>query len=44
MEFVGGLGGSRFGYGGVSRKASVGSNHTQTLGSEVDENEDMEIS
>ncbi|TAQ86382.1 hypothetical protein B7494_g5302 [Chlorociboria aeruginascens] len=42
LEFVGGLGGSRFGVGGVTRKASVSSN--QPLGSEADENEEMEMS
>ena len=44
LEFVGGLGGSRFGFGGMARKASVSSNQTQPLGSEVDENEEMEMS
>lgn len=43
LEFVGGLGGSRFGFGGVTRKASIGSNQTQQMGSE-DENEEMEMS
>jgi len=44
LEYVGGLGGNRYGYGGMARKASIGSNHTQALGSEVDDNEEMEIS
>jgi hypothetical protein len=44
LEYVGGLGGSRFGYGGVARKASISSNQTQQMGSEVDENEEMEMS
>jgi len=44
LEYVGGLGGSRFGFGGVTRKASISSNQTQPLGSEVDENEEMEMS
>merc|ERR1711964_39397 len=44
LEYVGGLGGSRFGFGGVARKASVSSNQTQQLGSEIDENEEMEMS
>ncbi|CAL3973718.1 hypothetical protein PZA11_005873 [Diplocarpon coronariae] len=44
LEAVGGLGGGRFGFGGVARKASVSSNHTQQLGSDVDENEEMELS
>ncbi|RKF74783.1 hypothetical protein GcC1_082018 [Golovinomyces cichoracearum] len=44
LEFVGGLGGSRFGFGGgITRKESTSSSHTQTLGSD-DENEDMELS
>lgn len=43
MEYVGGLGGSRFGFGGALRKASMSSNHTQQLGSDVDENEEMEM-
>lgn len=42
MEYVGGLGGSRFGFGGVARKASVSSNQTQQM-SEGDENEEMEM-
>ncbi len=42
LEYVGGLGGSRFGFGGVVRKGSVGSSLTR--GSEVDENEEMEMS
>jgi len=44
LEFVGGLGGSRFGFGGVTRKASMSSTTTQALGSELDENEEMEMS
>lgn len=44
LEYVGGLGGSRFGFGGVTRKASISSNQTQQMGSEVDENEEMEMS
>ncbi|PBP25935.1 kelch domain-containing protein [Diplocarpon rosae] len=44
LEAVGGLGGGRFGFGGVARKTSVSSNHTQPLGSDVDENEEMEMS
>lgn len=44
LEYVGGLGGSRFGVGGVVRKASISSNQTQALGSEIDENEEMEMS
>ncbi|KAL3425110.1 kelch domain-containing protein [Phlyctema vagabunda] len=44
LEYVGGLGGSRFGVGGFARKASMSSNHTQHLGSEVDEDEGMEMS
>jgi len=43
LEYVGGLGGSRFGFGGVTRKASISSNQTQPLGSEADENEEMEM-
>ncbi|TGO33438.1 hypothetical protein BHYA_0246g00060 [Botrytis hyacinthi] len=43
LEFVGGLGGSRFGVGGVVRKTSVSSTHTQGVGSEVDDNEEMEM-
>ncbi|KAH6711810.1 hypothetical protein DL95DRAFT_468728 [Leptodontidium sp. 2 PMI_412] len=43
LEYVGGLGGSRFGFGGVARKASISSNQTQQLGSEIDENEEMEM-
>lgn len=43
LEYVGGLGGSRFGFGGIVRKASISSNQTQQLGSEVDENEEMEM-
>ncbi|KAK6612046.1 Acyl-CoA-binding domain-containing protein 5 [Botrytis cinerea] len=42
LEFVGGLGGSRFGVGGV-RKTSVSSTHTQGVGSEIDDNEEMEM-
>ncbi|TVY89522.1 Acyl-CoA-binding domain-containing protein [Lachnellula willkommii] len=44
LEYVGGLGGSRFGVGGVTRKASVSSNQTLPTGSEADENEEMEMS
>lgn len=44
LEYVGGLGGSRFGFGGVARKASISSNQTAPLGSEADENEEMEMS
>lgn len=43
LEYVGGLGGSRFGVGGMVRKTSVSSNHTQGVGSEVDDNEEMEM-
>ncbi|TVY38516.1 Acyl-CoA-binding domain-containing protein [Lachnellula subtilissima] len=43
LEYVGGLGGSRFGFGGVARKASVSSNQTLPTGSEADENEEMEM-
>ncbi|XMA18243.1 hypothetical protein WAI453_011034 [Rhynchosporium graminicola] len=43
LEFVGGLGGSRFGFGGVARKASVSSNQTQQMGSDGDENENEEM-
>ncbi|ESZ98795.1 kelch domain-containing protein [Sclerotinia borealis F-4128] len=43
LEYVGGLGGSRFGVGGVIRKMSVSSSHTQGVGSEVDDNEEMEM-
>lgn len=43
LEYVGGLSGSRFGFGGVARKASVSSERTQQMGSE-DENEEMEMS
>ncbi|KAA8575475.1 hypothetical protein MFRU_002g00670 [Monilinia fructicola] len=43
LEYVGGLGGSRFGVGGVVRKTSVSSTHTQGVGSEVDDNEDLEM-
>ncbi|EHL01133.1 hypothetical protein M7I_2824 [Glarea lozoyensis 74030] len=43
LEYVGGLGGARFGFGGATRKASISSNQTQHLGSETDENEEMEI-
>ncbi|TGO45466.1 hypothetical protein BOTNAR_0665g00030 [Botryotinia narcissicola] len=43
LEFVGGIGGSRFGVGGVVRKTSVSSTHTQGVGSEVDDNEEMEM-
>jgi hypothetical protein len=45
LEVVGGLGGSRFGVGGSSRKESMSSNHTQQPGeSEVeDEDEGMEM-
>lgn len=43
LEFVGGLGGSRFGFGGAARKASISSVQTQAVGSEVDENEEMEM-
>ncbi|KAJ8058077.1 hypothetical protein OCU04_012936 [Sclerotinia nivalis] len=43
LEYVGGLGGSRFGVGGMVRKSSVSSNHTQGVGSEVDDNEEMEM-
>ena len=44
LEFVGGLGGSRFGFGGATRKTSISSNQTQQLDSETDENEEMEMS
>jgi hypothetical protein len=46
LEVVGGLGGGRFGVGGVSRKESISSNQTQQLGeSEIDDDEEgMEIS
>jgi len=44
LEFVGGLGGSRFGFGGAARKESISSVQTQAVGSEVDENEEMEMS
>ncbi|KAI9047467.1 hypothetical protein LZ554_008186 [Drepanopeziza brunnea f. sp. 'monogermtubi'] len=44
LEAVGGLGGGRFGVGGVTRKMSVGSNHTREIGSDGDENEEMEMS
>jgi hypothetical protein len=45
LEVVGGLGGGRFGVGGMARKASVSSNQTQQLNdSEVDEDEGMEMS
>lgn len=46
LEVVGGLGGGRFGVGGgMSRKESVSSVHTQRLGSEGDDEEDgMEMS
>ncbi|KAI9648778.1 hypothetical protein NHQ30_003418 [Ciborinia camelliae] len=43
LEYVGGLGGSRFGVGGVARKTSVSSSHAQGVGSEVDDNEEMEM-
>ncbi|CAG8971428.1 hypothetical protein HYALB_00002010 [Hymenoscyphus albidus] len=43
LEYVGGLGGARFGFGGSSRKASIGSNQTQIVGSD-DDNEEMEMS
>ncbi|KAG9240160.1 hypothetical protein BJ878DRAFT_527855 [Calycina marina] len=43
LEYVGGLGGSRFGYGGAARKASISSNQTQAVGSDVDESEEMEM-
>ncbi|KAI0996466.1 hypothetical protein K3495_g11715 [Podosphaera aphanis] len=43
LEIVGGLGGSRFGFGGVSRKESMSSNQTQVIASD-EENEEMEIS
>lgn len=43
LEYVGGLGGSRFGFGGAVRKTSVSSNHTQGAGSEIDDNEEMEM-
>ena len=43
LEFVGGLGGTRFGYGGVARKSSMSSNQTQAPGSDIDENEEMEM-
>ncbi|APA09999.1 hypothetical protein SS1G_05726 [Sclerotinia sclerotiorum 1980 UF-70] len=43
LEYVGGLGGSRFGVGGMVRKTSISSNHTQGVGSEVDDNEEMEM-
>ncbi|EPQ63634.1 Bgt-4848 [Blumeria graminis f. sp. tritici] len=42
LEYVGGLGGSRFGAGGVRHKESTGSNQTQGNGSD-DENEGMEM-
>ena len=44
LEFVGGLGGARFGVGGVARKESVSSSRSQLLGSDGDENEEMEMS
>ncbi len=46
LEVVGGLGGGRFGVGGVARKASISSNQTQTFNeSEVDDDDDgMEMS
>jgi len=46
LEVVGGLGGGRFGVGGMARKASISSNQTQQLGeSEVDDEDDgMEMS
>ncbi|RDL42379.1 uncharacterized protein BP5553_02358 [Venustampulla echinocandica] len=44
LEYVGGLGGARFGFGGMTRKASISSNQTHHLGSETDENEEMEMS
>jgi hypothetical protein len=44
LEYVGGLGGARFGVGGVTRKTSVSSSLTQGVGSEVDDNEEMEMS
>jgi hypothetical protein len=45
LEVVGGLGGGRFGVGGMARKASVSSNQTQQLNdSEVDEDDGMEMS
>ena len=40
---MGGLGGTRFGFGGAARKASISSNQTQQMGSEADENEEMEM-
>ncbi|RDW87788.1 hypothetical protein BP5796_03482 [Coleophoma crateriformis] len=43
LEYVGGLGGARFGYGGAARKASISSNQTQQLGSEIDDDEGMEM-
>ncbi|PQE30077.1 kelch domain-containing protein [Rutstroemia sp. NJR-2017a WRK4] len=43
LEYVGGLGGARFGVGGVTRKTSVSSSLTQGVGSEVDDNEEMEM-
>ncbi|KAG9235964.1 hypothetical protein BJ875DRAFT_457728 [Amylocarpus encephaloides] len=44
LEYVGGLGGARFGFGGATRKASIGSYSTQHIESETDENEEMEMS
>ncbi|PQE08544.1 kelch domain-containing protein [Rutstroemia sp. NJR-2017a BBW] len=44
LEYVGGLGGARFGVGGVTRKTSVSSSLTRGVGSEVDDNEEMEMS
>ncbi|KAK1968206.1 kelch domain-containing protein [Colletotrichum sublineola] len=46
LEYVDGLAGSRFGDGCsiVSRKESVGSNHTQLLDSEADDEDGMEMS
>lgn len=41
LEVVGGLGGGRFGVGGMARKASISSNQTQQLGeSEIDDEDD----
>ena len=45
MEFVGGLGGARFGYGGVSRKVSSSRNQPALTdaASDAEDNEEMEM-
>lgn len=44
LEMIGGLGGSAFGVGGMARRVSVSSTRSAMADSEVEDNEEMELS